>query len=375
MKLHLSPRQQNIVAAGFTTLAATLVIVAVFALIFYFAAFFRTFSQVFLPLAVAAVIAMVMDPWYEWLKNHLPVPVALIAAFVSIIAPLAAIGIIFGALILSQLSELLDQLPAWWGSMENWFQQHRPNIERVFQDHEIGSKINKALETPGGLVAALLKYIVSSLVAAGSSMASAIASVLGWIILPVYLAFFLMMPGLRPDSLTKEHLPFLKSETAKDVIFLFREFVQLVVIFFRGQILIALLQGILFAIGFSLAGLKYGAVLGLMLGFLNIVPYLGSMVGLSVCLPMAWFQVGGGPTLLIMVIAVFSLVQLIESYYLTPKIMGNATGLSPLAIIVGIFFWGAALNGIIGMILAIPLTAFLVVLWRLVREKYISQIL
>jgi predicted PurR-regulated permease PerM len=375
MNLNLSPRQQNIIAAGITTLAATIVIVAVFALIFYFAVFFRTFSQVFLPLIVAAVVAMVMDPWFKWLKIHLPVPIALVIAFLSIIVPLAAITLFFGTLILSQLSDLLDQLPVWWVGIENWFQQHKPSLERVFQDHELGSKINKALETPGGMIAALLKYMVSSLVAAGSGVASGIASLLGWIILPVYLAFFLMMPRLRPESLTAEHLPFLKSETAKDMIFLFREFVHLVVIFFRGQLIIALLQGILFAIGFSLAGLKYGAILGLMLGFLNIVPYLGSMVGLSVCLPMSWFQAGGGPTLLFLVIAVFSLVQLIESYYLTPKIMGSATGLNPLAIIVGIFFWGAALNGIIGMILAIPLTAFLVVLWRLARDKYIGQVL
>jgi predicted PurR-regulated permease PerM len=191
----------------------------------------------------------------------------------------------------------------------------------------------------------------------------------------VYLAFFLMMPRLRPGSLDAGHFPFFKTGTAEDVIFLIREFFSLVVIFFRGQIIICLLQGILFAIGFTLAGLNYGVILGLMLGFLNIVPYLGSMLGLSVCLPMAWFQVGGGPTMLLVVIGVFCVVQAIEAYVLTPRIMGSATGLSPLAIIIGIFFWGAALDGILGMILAIPLTAFAVVLWRLAREKYIGQII
>ncbi|MEJ2178754.1 MAG: AI-2E family transporter, partial [Gammaproteobacteria bacterium] len=135
------------------------------------------------------------------------------------------------------------------------------------------------------------------------------------------------------------------------------------------------LQGILFAIGFSLVGLKYGALIGFLLGMLNVVPYLGSMVGLGVCLPMAWFQVGGGPTLLVLVLAVFSLVQMIEGYFLTPKIMGDATGLSPLLIIAGIFFWGAALDGILGMILAIPLTAFFVVVWRLGKEKYFVEML
>ncbi len=143
--------------------------------------------------------------------------------------------------------------------------------------------------------------------------------------------------------------------------------------FFRGQLIIAFLQGVLFAIGFSLVGLKFGFVLGLVLGLLNIIPYLGSMVGLGVTLPLAYFQQGGGWGTLIGVIVVFTLVQLIEGYLLTPKIMGDRTGLHPMAIIVAIFFWGSALSGILGMILAIPLTAFLVVFWRLAKERYIEE--
>ncbi|NOQ14786.1 MAG: AI-2E family transporter, partial [Methyloprofundus sp.] len=176
------------------------------------------------------------------------------------------------------------------------------------------------------------------------------------------------------DRFTSSHLPFLKPETAKDLIYLFHEFVCLVVSFFRGQIIIALLQGVLFAVGFSLAGLEYGAVLGITLGFLNLVPYLGSMLGLAVCLPIAWFQVNGGMDLLLIVSLVFAVVQMIEGYIITPRIMGDRTGLHPMVIIVAIFFWGSALGGILGMILAIPLTAFLVVLWRLMKEKYIVQI-
>jgi predicted PurR-regulated permease PerM len=66
-------------------------------------------------------------------------------------------------------------------------------------------------------------------------------------------------------------------------------------------------------------------------------------------------------------------VQLIEGYVLTPRVMGQRTGLHPMAIIVAVFFWGSALDGILGMILAIPLTAFLVVLWRRAKEKYIEE--
>ena len=112
----------------------------------------------------------------------------------------------------------------------------------------------------------------------------------------------------------------------------------------------------------------------MLLGFLNIIPYLGSLVGLGLALPIAFFQEGGGFDTLFWVLAVFAVVQLIESYVLTPKIMGERTGLHFMAIIVAIFFWGVAIGGIPGMILAIPLTAFFVSFWHLAKEKYIRAL-
>ncbi len=373
--IELSAQQKRIIAAGITTFAAIVIIATAVVCVIYTARFFDAFDSVFLPLAVAAVFAMVLDPWYDWLQSRLPGAVALILVFLSVLLPLGLMAGVFGTLIVTQLSDLLSQLPELWAGIVSWFQENRPRLDAFLSKSELRSQVTETLKNPSGPVSALADHLARSIASAGSNIAAAIFAFLGWVIVPVYLAFFLMMPRLRPESLKREHFPFLKTGTAEDAIYLIREFFQLVVVFFRGQIVIALLQGILFAIGFSLAGLEYGAVLGLMLGFLNIVPYLGSMVGLSVCLPMAWFQDGGGMTLLALVLLVFMVVQMIEGYLLTPKIMGDATGLNPLAIIVGIFFWGAALNGILGMILAIPLTAFAVVIWRLAKEKYIGQIL
>jgi len=189
-----------------------------------------------------------------------------------------------------------------------------------------------------------------------------------------YFVFFLILPRKDVAQLDN-YLPFLKEETRKDIVYLVREFVNIMVAFFRGQFIIAFLQGVLLAIGFSLVGLKYGLVLGLLLGFLNVIPYLGSMLGLSITLPLAYFQEGGGVTTLAGVIVVLVIVQAIEGYILTPKIMGDRTGLHPMVIIFAVFFWGSALGGILGMILAIPLTAFLVVFWRLAKEKYIPELI
>jgi len=111
-------------------------------------------------------------------------------------------------------------------------------------------------------------------------------------------------------------------------------------------------------------------VLGLSLGILNIVPYLGTIIGLSIALPLAFLQPDGGMPLVGLVLLVFVIVQNIEGWFLTPRIMGEQTGLHPVMIIVAIFFWGTAFNGILGMILAVPLTAFFVTAWRLAKHKY-----
>ncbi len=99
--------------------------------------------------------------------------------------------------------------------------------------------------------------------------------------------------------------------------------------FFQGQLIIALCMGILYAISFMLIGLDFGVLAGLVLGLLNIVPFLGSLIGLLVVLPMAYLQPDGGVELLFLAGLVFAGVQLVESWLLTPKIMANRSGLHP----------------------------------------------
>ena len=90
-----------------------------------------------------------------------------------------------------------------------------------------------------------------------------------------------------------EHLTFLSPGVREDLVFLVREFIAIVVAFFRGQLLIGLIMGVLFAAGFTVVGLKFGLIVGLAFGILNIVPYLGTIIGLCVSLPLALFQPDG----------------------------------------------------------------------------------
>jgi len=171
-------------------------------------------------------------------------------------------------------------------------------------------------------------------------------------------------------------LSFFGADTRKDLVYLIRQFKDILEAFFRGQLLIGAMMGIGYAIGFSLSGLKFGIALGLLFGILNIVPFLGSIIGCLTAVLVAYLQPGGilesGEWNVLWGCGItFLVVQILESYWLSPKVMGDRTGLHPVVIIASVFFWGSAFGGVLGMILGIPLTAFLIVLWRLLRQKYL----
>lgn len=372
--MQLSERQQNAVAAAITILSAAVILAAVGGIVLLIALFLRRFSGVFLPLAVGAVAALVFHPYYDLFHRRLrwPAPLALVAVFLSMVLPVAAFLWFFGAILVDQITDLVQGMPSWWQHVQGVISERWPRMVEFMDESPLGKSLRAAVTENQEQLLGSLQSMGGAALSAGGWLLRGAGALLGWAVLPIYFAFFLMTDATKLDGIDR-YLPFLKEETRKDLVYLAREFVNMIVSFFRGQLIVAFLQGLLFAIGFSIIGLRYGFVLGLVLGFLNIIPYLGSMVGLGVTLPLAFFQQGGGTTLLVAVLVVFTVVQMIEGYLLTPKIMGDRTGLHPLVIIVAIFFWGSALGGILGMILAIPLTAFLVVFWRLASEKYISE--
>ncbi len=374
--IELGPRQQRTVAAALTTLAAAVLIAAVGGVVWLIALFGRTFASVFLPLVVAAVIALVCKPWFDVLRTRLrlPVPLAIAAFLASALVPVAAFVWFFGALVAEQVSDLIARGPDLWARANALFRTRWPEIEAFLIEHGLQGRLEEAVAAHQENLGKAAGALASGAWSAGKGILAGIGMVFSWAVFPVYLVFFLLAPPQGLESLERQ-LPFFKPDTRRDLVFLVREFVSIVVTFFRGQLLIALAQSVLYAIGFSLVGLSYGFILGLALGFLNIMPYLGSIIGLGIGIPIAFFQEGGGLGLAIAVVVVFTVVQMIEGYLLTPRIMGDRTGLHPLAIIVAVFFWGTALGGILGMILAIPLTAFGVVVWRLLREKYVGEVL
>lgn len=370
----LSGRQKATVSVAVTILAALVIVLAVLGLFWVFGHFLIRFSNVFMPVAVAGVAALVFKPYYEWLCRRLRYNwLAVVVVFLSVLVPVVGFFWFFGAVISNQIGGLVEKGPELREKFDSEVQARLPQVQRFLEEDPWGQKIKVAIEenTDGLLEGA--RNMGRRLFTAGAGLVGWIFGLLGWFVAPIYFAFFLMM---EPDKIPRldQHMPFFKEETRRDVVYLLHEFVAIVVSFFRGQLVIAFIGGLLYAIAFTVVGLSYGFVIGLVLGFLNLIPYLGVMIGLSVGLPTAFFQDGGGLGKVAAVMIAFLVVQLFEGYVLVPKIMGDRTGLHPMVIMIAMFFWGSALGGIFGMILAIPLTAFLVVLWRLAREKYMSEL-
>ena len=170
----------------------------------------------------------------------------------------------------------------------------------------------------------------------------------------LYLIFLLLgFPKLRANW--KHYVPVKYRAKAQTLV---RDIDRNMNAYFRGQGLVALIVGVLFAIGFLIIGMPMGIAMGLIIGVLNLVPYMQGL-GIPPCILLCLVQSAqtGRPvwvTLLCMA-AVFVVVQSLQDLVLTPKIMGKVTGLGPAAILLSLSVWGALL-GVIGMIIALPLT-------------------
>ncbi|MBN2161639.1 MAG: AI-2E family transporter [Pontiellaceae bacterium] len=374
--VELGPRQKATTAAAITLGAALVVIFFAFALTWGLARFAGVFKDVLLPPVVAGILAMLVRPYYDWLLKvcRRKAAGALSIFFLTALVPLALLLWLAGTFVANQLILLIDELPSMVNAMQEAARTNWPQIMALLEKYGVSAGLEGFIQDPGQMASNAAQAAIEQIAQSILHMSQSVSSLLAWAVLPVYLAFFLMAKPFEPQQIG-EFLPFLKENTRKDVVYLFEQFVAILLTFFRGQIIIALIQGVLFAIGFALVGLPYGLMIGMLLGILNIIPYLGSIAGLAVAIPLAYFGDDGGVLRIVLVLVVFSAVQAIEGYVLTPRIMGERTGLHPAIIIFAVFFWGTALGGVLGMMLAIPLTAFAVVFWRLLKKKYIREVL
>jgi predicted PurR-regulated permease PerM len=221
------------------------------------------------------------------------------------------------------------------------------------------------------------KNVVNFIYAALGPVGQAFGFILGFGFVPIYVYYFLA----DQDQLSKhwhDYIPLRKSDLRNEVISVLTEINTSLVSYFRGQIIVAACNGMLTFIGLWIIGIPYSLVLGIITGALSIVPFLGIICSIIPALLLGFLSAKSGTNWQwitpLLVIGVFSIVQMSESMFITPRVQSHSTGLHPLAIILGILFWSLLLPGLLGPVVAVPLTcAFVVLLRRYVWQEKIPH--
>jgi len=187
----------------------------------------------------------------------------------------------------------------------------------------------------------------------------------GLALVPIY-AFYFLLEKKGRKARWRNYLPVTDSKFKDELVFVLNAINDYLIAFFRGQVLVAMCDGVLYTIGFTIIGLPYSLLIGVMATFLTIIPFLGAIVTCCSALIIALVAFGDWLHPLL-VLVVFGTVQALEGTVIQPKIMGDRVGLHPVAIIIALMVGTTLLGGILGGILAIPLTAAL----RVIMFRYV----
>lgn len=418
-------KQARLIWIALTGLAMALIMALVVAAVWGLGQVLDVLSPVVWPLAVAAVLAYLLDPVVDFLeRRRIPRPRAIgLVFFVAVVLILGVFGSVVPRLVV-ETQRLVANVPTFVAKTEAsvtaWLdsppdpllellerfgvsRKHTPagtnapvevstNLPLANEikppvpaDTDAPAAITNAptrstgnslldqldKETMGkttGWVAAALKAIGSWLAGQISRLAGLFGVIAGLALIPIYL-FYLLLEKRTISRNWTDYLPAVDSKLKQEMAFVLGAINDYLIAFFRGQVLVAICDGLLYGIGFAIIGVPYAIVIGAVATVLTIIPFLGAIVTCVTALLITLVTYGDWQHPLGVMI-VFGIVQGIEGYVLQPKILGDRVGLHPMIIIIAIMTGTTLLGGILGGILAIPLAAALrVILLRYVWKK------
>lgn len=322
-------------------------------------------GPVLTPFVLAALLGWLGDPMVDRLERRgRSRAVAVTLVFLLMTLLLALVLIILVPMIERQIVTLIDSLPAYraWllGTALPWIEQ-RTGYELVtwLDTERLIELVRGHWQEAGGIAAAMLGYLSRS----GFAL---LAVVINLVLVPI-LTFYFMRDW---DLLVERCASLVPRDHLDTVTRLAIETSDSLGGFLRGQFLVMLAQGAIYAVGMSLVGLRLGLLIGMIAGLISFIPYLGATVGIVLALVAAIVQTQGFDwQLLIGISVVFTIGQLVESYVLTPRLVGDRIGLHPVAVIFAVLA-GGQLFGFLGMLLALPIAAVGNVLLRYAHERY-----
>ena len=315
------------------------------------------------PFLVSLLIAYMGDPLVDKLEKYgLSRTLGVIVVFAVFVLILAGISAFLVPLISRQVVKLYGMLP----QMLDWTQQVAlPWLHTklgVPDDILDGDKIKGALSGQLDKTSGAAGFILGKVTASGMALFGFIANI---VLIPV-VSFYLLRDW---DLLVEKVRSLLPRSGEGSVVKMARECHEVLGAFIRGQLLVMLALGGIYAAGLMLLGLDLGILVGLLAGLASIVPYMGFAVGIVAALLAGMFQFGFELYPLLGIVGVFAIGQALEGMVLTPLLVGDRIGLHPVAVIFAIMA-GGQLFGFTGILLALPAAAVIMVLLRHVHEVY-----
>ncbi len=316
------------------------------------------------PFAAGAIIAYIGDPIVNRLHHwKIPRTLGVVIFFLIIILIISLLLFIFIPILEKQIATLINKLPAIIDWLQNTFfpwALHFFGGAKSLDLSDVKIELIKSLEQTKGLVS----QIISTVTQSGFAL---IALAFNLVLIPV-VAFYLLRDWRTVVDNTRSILP---RAVEPLVVRLVHECNEVLGAFLRGQLLVMFCLGCIYSIGLWIVGVEFALLIGIMAGLASIVPYLGFFVGISAALIAAYLQFKTILSLVYVVI-VFAIGEAAESAVLVPLLVGDRIGLHPVAVIFAVLA-GGELFGFVGVLLALPVAAVVMVLLRHAKERYVHS--
>src|ERR1700751_1455961 len=387
--LHPTPWQRKTLWNAITCLALLVIAGSVICTVYVATRVLLFLQPLLLPVATAGVLAYLLEPVVTWVaRRGLPRLVAVIIVFALFIMSGALLLLGIGPNVYNESQKFSNALPGYfersWSSLDKLLRENLDKLPQIgphpaipapspsstppSSDQENSGQpklednpwVQQSLQYLRDQLPGLAQRTWALVEASLSGVFGAFGFVFGLFMVPIYLFFFLKESPAIAHTWSR-YLPLRKSEFRDELVVVLTEINSYLINFFRGQLVVSMIDGVLTAIGLSVLGLQFGFLIGLFLAIVGIIPWVGFAICYIPAVIIAFVQFNdlAHP---IWVTIIFFIVQQIDGMVVAPRIVGNSVGLHPMTVIVSVFFWTLALGGLLGAVLAIPLTATVKVL-------------
>ena len=322
--------------------------------------FLWVFSGILLPFIMGMALAYLLDPIADGLeRSGMSRFWATITIVILSVLVFTLVGLTLIPLLVSQLSDFLENLPAYAAQLEAFGDRFlRTDIGRYLGTQQEGGGIDQWVSQGAAWAASVL----GSVWAGGRAVIGAVSIV---VVTPV-VAFYLLYDWDRMLARLDALLPRQHADTIRA---LGRDVDKAIAGFIRGQGAVCLILGLFYAIALSAVGLNFGFLIGSVAGVISFIPYVGSIVGFFLSVGVALVQFWPDWIWIVAVAGIFAVGQFLEGNILQPRLVGSSIGVHPVWLMFALFAFGS-LFGFVGVLLAVPVTAAIGVLVRFAVERY-----